>query len=81
MLDELSIVVLVQLVLHLVISVIHRKQWMAHIKEKELMWAAERKDLISRVMAPDLQSYTNSVVKVKNAEKPKEEVQPLEFVG
>lgn len=57
------------------------RKWMKQMEQKEVMWAAERKDLISRVMAPDLQSYTNSVIKVKNAEKPVEEAKPVEWAG
>lgn len=44
-------------------------------------WGIERKDLITRIQAPSLQDYTNSVVRVAKAEKPQEEVKPIEFVS
>jgi hypothetical protein len=44
-------------------------------------WVQERKDLLSRIQARDLNEYTANVVREKKAEQPKDEMNYDEFVS
>lgn len=64
------------------------RKWMKQFKDtsdsieaERVRWERERHELMNRIQSPDLQTYTNSVIKVKNAEKPAEEVKPVEWAG
>lgn len=55
------------------------KQQQQHEQERN-EWQTERKDLLDRIQAPTFAEYTNKVVRLKKAEQPQEEEQPIQFV-
>lgn len=71
--SELAIVVLLQLLLHLTVAVVHRNQWMAHIRGRELEWSAERNDLLDRIQAPSFDAYANKVIREAKTDHPSED--------
>lgn len=78
--SEVSIVVLIQLTLHLIVAVINRFQWLRHIGEKEKgwqiekdKWGIERQLLLDRIQAPSFDHLKHAEVKILKAQSGEKE--------
>ena len=59
--------------LHLTVTHMQKRQWIAYTERKEAEWNAERRDLLDRIQAPTFAEYTNKVIKEKRLEQPQEQ--------
>jgi hypothetical protein len=57
------------------------KRYIKLLQDQQEAWGKERKDLLSRIQARDLNEYTANVVREKKAEQPKDEMNYDEFVS
>lgn len=73
---------LVQAAFFIAAILIDRHLWRRHIEAKEREWAAERRDLLDRIQAPNFGEYTRKALLEKKLEQqPAEKEERVEFIS
>lgn len=80
--NVIAIVVLGQTAISLFAAVLYGWAMQKYLTAKEQEWAAERKDLLDRIQAPNFGEYTRKKVLEKKIEQqPDEKDRPPEFIS